>query len=207
MSDTTANNSGGGAPLPEHYVNTARFDPRTLEALTQAQERVYLASQWKLMWWKFVRHRLAVISGLFLIALYVIALFAEFFAPYGLDARNVDAIYSPPQGIHLFHEGSFVGPFVYNQSYQLNMDTLKREYTVDTSEPVPLRFFCKGEPYKMFGLISSQRHLYCSGDDNPVFLLGSDRLGRDVASRIVHGARISLTIGLVGVAFSFLLGS
>ena len=209
MSDATMGSHAGmphPRPLPTHYVNDAPFDPRTLETLTPAQERVYLASQWKLMWWKFIRHRLAVISGAFLIVLYVVALFAEFFAPYGLDTRNVESIYAPPQSVRLFHEGRFVGPFVYNQSYQLNMETLKREYTVDASAPVPLRFFCQDEPYVMFGLIHSQRHLYCSGDDNPVFLLGSDRLGRDVASRIVHGARISLTIGLVGVAFSFLLG-
>ena len=92
------------------------------------------------MWWKFTRHRLAVISGLFLLLTYLAILIAEFFAPYNLHSRHTDFIYAPPQQIHLFHDGSFVGPFVYGTNYRLNMENLQRIYTEDTSRnlPVPL---------------------------------------------------------------------
>lgn len=158
------------------------------------------------MWWKFKRHRIAVWCGWFLLALYLIAVFAEFLAPYNLDSRHIKRIYHPPQAIHLFHEGSLVGPFVYDTTYKLNMVTLKREYTIDRSKPLPLRFFCKGEPYEMWGFIPLERRLFCAPEGETAFLLGTDRLGRDMLSRIIYGARISLSIGLIGVSISFLLG-
>ena len=189
-----------------HFVNTAPFDPRTIEALTPAQERIYLASQWQLMWWKFKRHKVAVWCGVFLGLLFFVAIFAEFLAPYKLDSRHIESIYHPPQGIHFFHEGSFRGPFVYGSDYKLNMDNLKREYTLNPQKVHPLRFFCTAEPYEMWGLIAGSTHLFCAPEGETVFLLGTDRLGRDMLSRIIFGARVSLTIGLVGVAISFTLG-
>lgn len=194
-----------GAPL-EHYVSPQPFDPRSIEQLSLAQERVYLASQWRLMWWKFKRHRVAVVSGVFLGVLYISILFSELLAPYHYQSRHIDHIYAPPQGIHLFHEGRFVGPFVYGQRYSLNLDTLKREYTPDHSLIHPIRFFCRGDSYSFWGLFESDVHLFCPSRDGTLFLLGTDRLGRDVLSRIIYGARISLTIGLLGVAISFMLG-
>jgi peptide/nickel transport system permease protein len=194
-----------GAPL-EHYVSTAPFDPHSVEVMTEEQLRVYQASQARLMWWKFKRHRLALVSGIFLAALYFMILICEFLAPYNLHTRNVDFIHAPPQRVHLFHEGEFIGPFVYGRTMNLNMDTLKREYTDDRTDVQPLRFFCRGDGYKFWGLFEGDLHLFCPAKDGEAFLLGTDRLGRDVLSRIIFGARISLTIGLIGITFSFVLG-
>jgi peptide/nickel transport system permease protein len=194
-----------GAPL-EHYVSTAPFDPQSVEVMTEEQLRVYQASQMRLMWWKFKRHRLALASGIFLAALYFMILICEFLAPYNLHTRNVDFIHTPPQPVHLFHDGQFVGPFVYGRQMNLNMDTLKREYTDDRADVQPLRFFCRGDGYEFWGLFEGDLHLVCPAKDGQMFLLGTDRLGRDVLSRIIYGARISLTIGLIGITFSFVLG-
>jgi peptide/nickel transport system permease protein len=197
-----------GAPyLPiAHTVATEPFDPMSVEQMTPEQERYYLASQWQMMWWKFRRHRLAVVSGAFLLILYASIAISEFLAPYNLHQRHVDFIYAPPQRIHFFDQGRFVGPFVYGYSYRLNLTNLKREYTEDRGRPQPLRFFCSGDTYRFWGLFQANLHLVCPTEGGTVFLLGTDRLGRDMLSRIVYGARISLTIGFLGVAVSFLLG-
>ena len=97
--------------------------------MTPEQERYYRASQWKMMWWKLRRHRLAVISGIVLLLLYATILCSEFLAPYQLSSRHTNHIFAPPQALHLFHEGQFVGPFVYGFDYRLNMENLRREYT------------------------------------------------------------------------------
>ena len=95
-----------------HYVSQAPFNPMEVEELTPEQEKFYLASQWKMMWWRLRRHKLAVWSGIILLTLYVSILFSEFLAPYNLHTRNADFIFAPPQAIHFFHEGEFIGPFV-----------------------------------------------------------------------------------------------
>ncbi len=194
-----------GAPL-EHYVSTAPFDPMSVEAMTPEQQRVYEASQLRLMWWKFKRHRLALASGVFIVALYAMILISEFLAPYNLHTRNVDHIYAPPQRVHLFDAGRFVGPFVYGRRMTLDMDTLRRVYTENRSDVQPIRFFCHGDGYRFWNLFEADLHLACPAEDGQLFLLGTDRLGRDVLSRILYGARVSLTIGLIGISFSFLLG-
>lgn len=194
-----------GAPMP-HYVSAKPFDVHSVEAMTPAQERVYLASQWRLSWWKFKRHKIALFSLFFLLALYGAILICEFLAPYNLHTRNMDYIYAPPQPVHLFHDGKFVGPFVYGLNMSLNMDTLKREYSVNRDDVQPLRFICRGDKYKFWGLWEGDLHLVCPAVDGEAFLLGTDRRGRDMLSRIIYGARISLTIGLLGVAVSFVLG-
>ncbi len=194
-----------GEPLP-HYVSTAPFDPNSVEVMTEEQERVNQASQLRLMWWKFKRHRLALASGIFLAVFYGMILICEFLAPYNLHTRNVDFIYAPPQRVHFFHEGNFIGPFVYGRTMTLDMDTLKRNYADDPSDVEPIRFFCRGDSYYFWGLFESNWHLVCPAEDGQLFVLGTDRLGRDVLSRIIYGARISLTIGLLGVTVSFVLG-
>ncbi len=190
----------------EHFVSLEPFDPHSIESLTPAQEKYYLASQWKLMWWKLRRHRLAVICGVFLVLNYATIMFSEVIAPYNLHTRNTEFIYSPPQSIHLFHEGEFIGPFVYGWGYQLDMDLLIRNYQENRDVVQPLRFFCRGDSYQFWGLFEADFHLVCPPENGTFFLLGTDRLGRDMLSRITYGARISLTIGLVGILISFTLG-
>jgi peptide/nickel transport system permease protein len=190
----------------DHYVSEAPFDPRSIEALSPEQERYYMASQWQLMWWKFIRHRLALISGGFLLLMYGSILISEFLAPYNLHTRNINAIYSPPQGVHIYHDGSLVGPFVYGTHYKLNLTNLRREYTEDTSRIYKINFFCKGDGYSFWGVGKGSSHLFCVEEGGTLFLLGTDRLGRDILSRIMYGARISLTIGLIGIMMSFVLG-
>ena len=189
-----------------HFVNKNHFDPNKEESLTPEQERYYLATQWQLMWWKLKRHRLAMVSGGILAFMYFSVIIAELLAPYTLTSRNTDFIYAPPQELHIFHEGSFVGPFVYGLKYQLNMKTLKREYKENTGIIHPVRFFCSGDSYQFWGLFNSSFHIFCPAKNGMLFLLGTDRLGRDVLSRIVYGTRISLTVGLIGIIFSFLIG-
>jgi peptide/nickel transport system permease protein len=194
-----------GAPLA-HYVSTAPFDPHSVDVMSEEQSRVYQASQMRLMWWKFKKHRLALYSLYFLGFLYAIIAIVELLAPYNLHTRNVDFIHSPPQGVHLFHDGNFVGPFVYGRTMTLDMDTLRRIYTDDVNRVEPIRFFCSGDTYRFWGLFEANKHLVCPAEGGEMFLLGSDRLGRDVLSRILYGARISLTIGLLGITMSFVLG-
>ena len=189
-----------------HFVSQEPFDPHSIEALTPAQEKYYLASQWKLMWWKLRRHRLAVICGAILILNYATIMFSEVIAPYSLHTRNTEFIYSPPQSVHLFHDGEFIGPFVYGRGYELDMEILKRSYPEDRSQVHPLRFFCQGDSYEFWGLFKASFHLICPPENGTFFLLGTDRLGRDMFSRITYGARISLTIGLVGIIISFTFG-
>jgi len=189
-----------------HFVSHEPFDPYAFEAMSPEQERYYLASQWRMMWWKLRRHRLAVISGAVLLVLYASILVSEFLAPYALNSRHNDFIYAPPQGIHLFHDGSFVGPYVYGYDYKLDMQTLKRVYTVNPDKVQPLRFFCHGDEYWFWGLVQGDLHFICPAQDGTFFFLGTDRLGRDMLSRVLYGARISLTIGIVGISISFLIG-
>ncbi len=190
----------------DHFVSTEPFDPQSAVRLTPEQERFYLASQWKLMWWKFKRHRVAVASGIILLLMYGSTLVTEVLAPYNLHTRNTDFIYASPQSVHLFHDGSFLGPFVYEQTKTLDMKTLRRNYTEDRAKPHQLRFFCSGDSYRFWNLFDASFHLVCPPQGATLFLLGTDRLGRDVLSRILYGARISLTIGLLGIAISFALG-
>ena len=189
-----------------HYVSSAPFDVDAVERLTPEQEKYYLASQWKMIWWRFKRHRIAVAALFILLGSYAAIVIVEFLAPYNLHTRHIDFIYAPPQRVHLFHEGAFIGPFVYGYDFELNLETLRREYVVDTSEPMPLRFFCRGDPYEFWGLIDADWHLVCPPHDGTFFLLGTDRLGRDMASRLLYGGRISLTVGLIGITISFIIG-
>jgi len=189
-----------------HFVSDEPFEPNRVEAMTPAQDRYYRASQWRMMWWKLKRHRLAVISGAILALLYLSILVSEILAPYGISSRHTDFIYAPPQQVHLFDQGHFVGPFVYGFDYTLDMSNLQRVYKPNPSQVQPIRFFCLGDDYDFWGLVPGRFHLVCPADGGTLFLLGTDRLGRDMLSRVIYGTRISLTIGLIGISISFALG-
>lgn len=195
------------AQVLTHYVSNAPFDPEATAASGSKVSEAYArASQGKIIWWRFQRHRVAVVAFVFLVLAYASIFITEFLAPYGLHSRHTDYIFAPPTGIHLFHEGRFVGPFVYPLTYKLNMESLKREFTPDTSTPQPIRFFCRADPYEFLGVVPMDFHFVCPPKDGTMFLLGTDRLGRDMLSRLIYGARISLTVGLIGVTLSFILG-
>lgn len=190
----------------EHYVDPEPFNPATTEEMTAEQERYYQASQWQIMWWKFKHHKLAVWSGVILILFYLCVPFAEVIAPHTASKRDSLHLYAPPQPIHLFHDGSLVGPFVYGLKSEVDMETLQWVYKPDPEQVHRIRFLCFGDTYRFWELFDASFHLICPAKDGTMFLLGTDRLGRDQFSGLVYGARLSLTVGLVGVTISIVLG-
>lgn len=167
---------------------------------------MFVASQWQLIRWKFMRHKMAVISLVIMALMYLIIIFAEFVAPYDPNEYDTDYMYAPPQRIRFFHEGRFhLRPFVYGLSATVSEYTYQTEYTVDKSVRYPIHFFVRGDPYEAWGFLEGSLHLF-GVKEGTMFVLGSDRMGRDVLSRVIFGARISLSIGLVGIAISFFIG-
>ncbi len=167
-----------------------------------------IANQRQLIWRKFRRHRIAVFSLYILIFLYLLAIFAEFFSPYGAFERHRGYIFAPPTRLHFIDtEGQFhFTPFVYKVTNELNMETFQREYIEDTTERHSLRFFVRGEPYKLLNLFKTDIHLFGVEKPGVFFPAGTDELGRDQFSRMLFGARTSLFVGLIGLFFGLLLG-
>ena len=167
---------------------------------------VYVASQWRLMWWKFRDHKVAVFALCALIPLYLIATFCEFLSPNDPYKRNAQRNFAPPQKIHLFHKGKLRSPFVYAQVQHVDADTLARTYSEDEGNPLTIRLWVRGNPYRLWGLIPLERRVFGLENGERLYLMGTDRLGRDLFSRILYGSRISLTLGLMGVAISLVFG-
>jgi peptide/nickel transport system permease protein len=171
-----------------------------------AEDRVAVASNWRLVWWRFRRHHLAMASAGLLIFLYLIVLVPDFFSiqdPERTDARQA---FIPVQMVHFFDDGR-LSPWVPAIVGKRNPTTLRMEWVTDPQKKVPVRFFAPGFAYRVFGLFESNLHLIVPADPaQRIFLLGSDRLGRDQWSRIMHGTQTSMTVGLVAVALSVILG-
>ncbi len=171
------------------------------------EEAIFVASQWQLMRWKFQKHKMAIIGGIVLIIFYTLAIFCEFFAPYDPLHYDPKLIFMPPQVIRFVDEGRLSAPFVYGVKQQIDPVSFRRTYVTDMSAKYRVRFFAKGDPYKMWGLIPGDRHMLGTEDNaGPLYLIGTDRMGRDILSRLMTGSRISLSIGLVGVFTSLILG-
>jgi peptide/nickel transport system permease protein len=180
------------------------------EALRKAGEQVYVAPPWKLMWWRFRKHKMALICAGVLIMFYFVAIFCEFVSPYDPDGALLQFKQVPPTAIHIRDTaGQFQRPFVYQHKRAMDPQTLQITSVEDTSARYPIEFFVHGFKYKWLGLWTTDLHLYgvpLGKDQQGVFMFGTDRLGRDMFSRICYGARLSLSMGMVSVFLSLALG-
>jgi peptide/nickel transport system permease protein len=174
-----------------------------------SEERLSVASQRQLIWWRFRKHRLAIISGIVILLFYLSALGADFLATAPPERSDALLNLMPPQRVWFFDNGRW-SPYVCAITGQRDLMTFKKVYKPDCSIKVPLQFFSRGYPYKFLGLIPTDIHLLGVGGgfktEETLFLLGTDVQGRDLWSRLMLGTRVSLSIGLVGVGLSLLLG-
>ncbi|SEE75234.1 ABC transporter permease [Ruania alba] len=185
--------AAGGAPTP---------DPSRAAAVQGGT-----ASQWQLVWRRFRKHKVAFVSAWVVLAIYFVVAFAEILAPTTATAQNPDYTYAPPQELHIYHETEGFGLYVHDLLVTRNPETFANEFEIDENSYIPVGLFVSGEPYQMWGLFPMDLHLI--GPENPdhtFHLWGADRAGRDSLSRIIYGSRVSLSIGLVGVAVSLILG-
>ncbi|MBI5960860.1 MAG: ABC transporter permease [Chloroflexi bacterium] len=196
-----SSSSGSNAPVAE----------------TEEERRLEVATQWQLMWWKFRKHRLAMFSTGILFTYYFVAIFAEFFAPWTRTQYIAEYVYVPPQPIHFFDDGKF-DPYVKGLTFERDPRSFKKIWTIDQKSKIEIGLFVKGSEYKI-GLhwlpipyinnlfFTTDRHLIGAKDPTqPMYLMGADKSGRDIFSRLVYSTRISLSVGLVGVALSLTLG-
>lgn len=173
----------------------------------EREAQVQVAPAWKLMWWRFRKHKLAVISGWILLGIVLIAIFPQFFATHMPETTSARRAYIPPQPVRIFHEGRLTAPFVYAVEGARNPVTLGMEWQPNTENRLPVGLFVRGYSYSVLGLFTTDRHLIGTiGSAENLHLLGTDRLGRDQWSRLMYGTRTSMSIGLVAVALSVFLG-
>lgn len=172
------------------------------------EEQITYATPLQMTWWRFRRHKMALVGVVVLLFAYFIMIFADFFAPYEPTFRT-PYLFAPPQTVHFIdNNGKFTfPPLVYGIGKTRDPNTLQLLYVNDTTKEYRLRFFVRGWEYKMWGLIPGNLHFFGVAEQGAdAFILGTDHLGRDLLSRIIFGSRISLTIGLVGVFMSMIIG-
>jgi peptide/nickel transport system permease protein len=183
--------------------------PETTASLDLHRRDMAVAGQWRLFWLKFKKHKIALASLVVIVFMYLVAAFADFIAPFDPNATNARFTYAPPQGLSLMLDGSF-RPHVDQLKMTLNTESMRREFMPDPTKPVSVSFFVPAQqPYYLLGFIPMRTKLFGLTNPKPgdsLYIFGADRLGRDIFSRVVHGAKISLSIGLVGVFVSLILG-
>jgi peptide/nickel transport system permease protein len=190
-------------------MSETTFQAQGLDEL-QDKERIFVASQWQLIWWKFRKHKPAIVGGIIIILLYLISFFCEVVAVYDPKTYSRVHTYAPPQRIRFFDQGRFqFQPFVYALEGQRDPVTTRMTFSVNTERKYLIKFLSRGEPYKLWGLWEADFHLITfenTDGKGTLFLFGTDRMGRDVWSRIMYGGRTSMSIGLVGVFMTFAFG-
>jgi len=194
----------GAAPGPS--LQYRQEEPGAVTSVTE--ERISVATQWQLMWWRFQKHRLAMVSTVVVLLFYLVVVLADFLSYSNPLASEAQRSLLPPQRIHWFDGGRFA-PHVYGLTGRRDPITFKRVYTPDMEKKIPVRFFARGFDYRLFGLIPAGRHLVGvegATAEETLFVLGTDEQGRDLWSRLMYGTQTSLIIGLVGVAMSLILG-
>jgi len=207
MSQTT---SATSIPPAAPDSSAPEANPPEAGEFQEREAQIMVASQWKLIWWKFRKHKLAMYSAVVVIAIYTVALVMEFFAPFPPDQYAANYTYAPPQALHLVDtSGGSPKLSLYVTGYKVAIDafSLRRTFVEDPEKIIPVQLLAKGWEYKLLGIIPMNRHIIGPVDGvGPMYLLGADALGRDLLSRISAGTRISMSIGLLGVTISLVLG-
>ena len=181
-----------------------------LEESLESQDKgneIFYASKKRLMWLRFKQHKVALFSAIMIIFAYIVAIFAHFVSVQDINTFNAKYSYVAPTEIHwVDKEGNFTRPYIKNIARKINMETLEYEYTAG-DEVYPIKLFHRGYKYTFLGMIETDLHIIGVDEGAALFLIGSDKLGRDIFSKVVHGARISLSIGLIGVFLSLVFGT
>lgn len=170
-------------------------------------DAIAVAPNWKLVWWRFRKHRLALVGGVVLIIIVILASFPAFFSTQDPNESDKLGSFRPPQGVHFWDNGPAL--FAFEAKGARNVRTLRMEWVIDETQKVPLVWFGQGYEWKLFGLIPTRVHLLALANpqtDKPIHILGTDRLGRDQWSRLLFGTQVSLSIGLLAVFISTVIG-
>ncbi len=207
MDDTNQIDNGpAGAAAISDDVARAAGAP-TLKQLLHRQERHESYTQ--LVWRKFTKSKAAIFGALIVLSLGTMALFAEFFAPYPLRELSLDNTFIPPQRVRFIDaEGNFHWrPFTYNYALEINPQTFELIWTLDESKIYPIKFFVEGWEWKLFGVFPTNRHLFGVEEGGTIYLMGTDKMGRDLWGKSCEAGRISLTMSIFGTLISVAIGS